>query len=65
MTDHLQILQFGQKVQFAVTVSLNQQKIKKDPQRTTKIKSIINKNNQDEINFPSENQIEENLRKVM
>ena len=53
MMDHIQILQFGQKVQFAVTVSLNRPEIKKDPQRTTKVKPVINKNNWEGRNFSS------------
>ena len=40
--------------QYAVTVTLNYKKIKKDPQRTTKIKPFINKCNWEVINFPSE-----------
>ena len=31
--------------QYAVTVALNYEEIKKDPQRITKTKSFINKNN--------------------
>ena len=40
--------------QYAVTVSLNHEKIKKDPYRITKIKPFINKCNWEWINFPSE-----------
>ena len=40
--------------QYAVTVALNYEEIKKDPQRTTKIKPFINKCNWEGINFPSE-----------
>ena len=40
--------------QCTVTVALNHEKIKKDPQRITKIKSSTNKYNWKEINFPSE-----------
>ena len=40
--------------QHAVTVALNHEKIKKDPQRLTIIKPFINKYNWKGINFPSE-----------
>ena len=40
--------------QYAVTVALNYEEIKKDPQRITKIKPFINKYNWEGINFPSE-----------
>ena len=40
--------------QYAVTVTLNYEKIKKDPQTITKIKPFLNKYNWEEINFPSE-----------
>ena len=40
-------------VQYAVTVALNYEKIKKDPQRITKIKSFINRYNWEGINYPS------------
>ena len=39
--------------QYAVTVTLNCEEIKKYPQRKTKIKSFINKYNWEGINFPS------------
>ena len=39
--------------QYAVTVALNHEEIKKDPQRITKIKPFINKYNWEGINFPS------------
>ena len=49
---------------FAVTVALNHEEIKKDPQKITKIKACINKYNLEGINFPSEkddwNKIEKN-----
>ena len=45
--------------QYAVTVMLNYKKIKKDPQRITKIKTFINKYNWKEKRFPK------NLRKIM
>ena len=40
--------------QYAVTVALNHQEIKKDAQKITKIKSFINKYNREGINYPSE-----------
>ena len=39
--------------QYAVTLALNLDKIKKDPQRITKIKPFIEKYNWEDINFPS------------
>ena len=38
--------------QYSVTVALNHEEIKKDPQRTTKVKPFINKYNWEGINFP-------------
>ena len=40
--------------QDAVTIMLNHKEIKKDSQRLTKIKPLINKYNWERINFPSE-----------
>ena len=40
--------------QYAVKVSLNDEEIKTDPQRITKIKPFINKCNLEGTNFPSE-----------
>ena len=40
--------------QYTVTVALNCEEIKKDPQRITKIKRFINKYNWEGINIPSE-----------
>ena len=40
--------------QYTVTVTLNHEEIKKDPQRITKIKPFINKYNWEGTNFPSE-----------
>ena len=37
-----------------ITVALNYDEIKKDPQRITKVKPFINKYNWEEINYPSE-----------
>ena len=41
--------------QYALTVPLNYQSIKKDPQRISKIKPFIDQYNWKEINFPSHN----------
>ena len=53
---------------YAVTVALNYEEIKKDPQRITKIKPSIDKYNWKEINFPSEKddwkKFEENNRTI-
>ena len=40
--------------QYDVTAALNHEESKKDPQRITKIKLFINKNNWEKINFLSE-----------
>ena len=40
--------------QYAITVTLNHEQIKKDPQKITKFKPFINKYNWQGINFPSE-----------
>ena len=37
-----------------ITVALNYDEIKKDPQRITKVKPFINKYSWEEINYPSE-----------
>ena len=39
--------------QYALTVALNYEKIKKDPQRISKIKTFIDQYNWKEIDFPS------------
>ena len=44
---------------------LNYERIKKDPQIITKIKSFINKYNWKGINFPSEKDDWKNLRKII
>ena len=50
--------------QYAITVALNYEEIKKDPQRITKIKPFINKYNWKGINFPSEKRwLEKNWEK--
>ena len=41
--------------QYAVTIALNHEEIKKHPQRITKITPFINKYKPEGINFPSEN----------
>ena len=38
--------------QYAVTVALNHEEIKKDPQRITKLKTFINEYNWEKINYP-------------
>ena len=45
---------YHKSFQYAVIVTLNQEEIKKDLQRTTKIKPFLNKYNWKGINFPSE-----------
>ena len=40
--------------QYSVTIMLNHKEIKKDLQKITKIKSLINKYNWEGIHFPSE-----------
>ena len=40
--------------QYAVTVALNHEEIKKDPRRITKIKPFSNRYNWERITFPSE-----------
>ena len=52
-------------LQYAVTVTLNHEEIKKDSQRITKIKPFINKYNYDGINFPSEKDDWKNLGKII
>ena len=51
--------------QYAITVVLNHEEIKKDLQRIIKIKSFINKYNCEGIDFPSENDDGKKLRKIM
>ena len=41
-------------IKYFVIVMLNHEEIKKDPERITKIKSLINKYNWNQIKFPSE-----------
>ena len=54
--------------QYTVTIALNHEEIKKDPQRITKIKPFINKYNWKEIDFPSEKddwkKVEKNNRTI-
>ena len=40
--------------QYAVTIALNYEEIKQDPQRITKIKPLMNKYNSEGIHFASE-----------
>ena len=49
--------------QYAVTVTLFHNEIKKDLQRITKNKSFINKYNQKGINFPSEKDHQKTVEK--
>ena len=51
--------------QYALTVALKYEEIKKDLQRITKIKSFINKYNWKGINFPTKKMIGKNLRIIM
>ena len=51
--------------QYAVAVTLNHEKIKKDPQRITKIKPFINKYNWEGIHFPSEKDDSKKFEKIM
>ena len=44
----------GKCFQTVVTAALNHEEIKKDLQRTTKLKTFINKCNWEDINIPSE-----------
>ena len=46
-------------------LALDHQKIKKNPQRITKIKPFTNKYNWKGINFPSEKMIRKKLRKII
>ena len=49
--------------QYVVTLTLNYEEIKKDPQRITRIKPLINKYNWNGINFPSVKDDWKKLRK--
>ena len=55
-------------MQYAISVALNYQNIKKDPQRISKIKAFINKYGWKDINFPSHkedwNTFEKNNRSI-
>ena len=46
--------------QYAITVTLDHEEIKKDLQRLTKIKPFANKYNWKGVNFPSKKMIENN-----
>ena len=54
--------------QYAITVALNHEQIKKDPQRITKIKPFIDQYNWKEIDFPSHgkgwNEFEKNNKAI-
>ena len=41
------------EVKYATTVALNQEEIKRDPQRISKTKSFVNKYNQKRVSYPS------------
>ena len=49
--------------QYAVTITLNYEEIKKYPQRITKIKTLINKNKWEGITFPPEKYVWEKIEK--
>ena len=51
--------------QYALTITLNYEEIKKDPQRITKIKPFINKYNWEGINYPQKKMIGKKLKKIM
>ena len=50
-------------IQYAVTIALNYEEIKKDPQRIIKIKAFFNKYNWQGINYPSAKNNLEKIRK--
>ena len=50
-------------IQYAVTIALNHEEIKKDPQRIIKIKAFFNKYKWQGINYPSEKNNLEKIRK--
>ena len=57
------IIKGNKSFQYAVTVALNYEEIKKSPQRITKIKPFMNKYNWVGINFPSEkDHLKENVK---
>ena len=49
----------------AVTIALNHEEIKKDPQKITKIKPFINKYNWEGTQFPSEKDDSKKLQKIV
>ena len=51
--------------QYVVTLALNLDKIKKDPQRVSKIKPFIEKYNWEDIDFPSTSKDWKNLNVTM
>ena len=51
--------------QYAVTVTLDNEEIKNDPQRITKTKPLINKYNWEGTNFHQKKLIGKNLRKII
>ena len=50
---------------YALTVVLNHEQIKKDPQKITKIKPFINQYSWKEIDFPSQEKTRMNLKKII
>ena len=54
----------GKCFQYAITVKLNHEQIKKDPQRITKIKPFIDQYNWKEIDFPSHKKTAMSLTKI-
>ena len=51
--------------QYALTVVLNHEQIKKDPQKITKIKPFINQYSWKEIDFPSQKKTRMSLKKII
>ena len=55
----------GKCFQYAVTLALNLDKIKKDPQRVSKIKPFLAKYNWEDVDFPSTSKDWKNLNVTM
>ena len=49
--------------QYAVTVALNHEEVRKNPERITKIKTFINKYNWEGLNFPSQKDDSKKIQK--
>ena len=56
---------YNKYIQYAVTVALNHEEIKKDLQKITKTKPFINKYNWKRINFHQKKMIRKKLRKII